>query len=150
MAALEAAAVKAIADEAAKLAAEAAAGEIEQLIAVKLAELATPEGFRALALKAAAGEAGSLATKTVKKKVKSDIKKKTGLSLDPEMNLSPAEKILIKCYREADLPIKKQVIDLLKDYVDREDLLGFLLSDSEPDIKEELKTAKEYIEEALK
>ena len=69
MAALEAAAVKAIADEAAKLAAEAAAGEIEQLIAVKLAELATPEGFRALALKAAAGEAGSLATKTVKNKV---------------------------------------------------------------------------------
>lgn len=150
MAALEAAAIKAIADEAAKLAAEAAAGEIEQLIAVKLAELATPEGFRALALKTAAGEAGSLATKTVKKKVKSDIKKKTGLSLDPEMNLSPAEKILIKCYREADLSVKKQVIDLLKDYVDREDLLGFLLSDSEPDIKEELKTAKEYIEDALK
>ena len=142
---LSAGALAAAAEEAAGKVAEIAAVEIEQLIAAKAAELATPEGIKAAALKAVARTTGQLVETSALKKIKDDIKEKTGIS-EQEVTPSPAEEVLIRCFREADLSEKKQVIDLLKKYVDKEDLLGLLLSDTEPDVKEELKAVKEHIQ----
>lgn len=129
-------AAKVAAESAATLAAEAAAAEAKKLAAEKLAELATTEGLKKATVQAAARTAGTAAQKSAKKKMAKKIEEKN--SGGKAFSLTAGEKLLIECFREADLITKKQVIDLLKEYIDGDDLLVYLLGGTEPTLEEAL------------